>query len=196
MAPRTVVRDTDLLTGIRVHESDESRPYIIRVRGRTAKQSEGGVFLSGDDQTRRLMFVFKPPGWKRLGGIVKHVVYTNQAFKKIDNCKFGAYYIALQGLLEAFKATCQLPAYPAGEDEDSSQDPPPRFGLELDTHLAVYDVGTGLSTRLWLSDIQTEFRQAEQGARFSQSVGGTLVDTPEVQRMVTLIDETPDGRNG
>jgi hypothetical protein len=187
-SPRATIRDTDLLTGIRAKDSDEPRAYIIRVRGRTAKEKAGGEPLA-TERTKRLMYVFKPPGWTRLGGIVKHQVTTRQHLKTIDGCKFGCYLIALGQLLEASKATCGFPAFPAHEDETSTRRIKPRHGVELDTHVAVFDIGTGLTTRLWLSELTTEFRRAEQGSHFTQSVGGTLVDTPEVRKMVTILNE-------
>lgn len=173
-APRATVRDTDLLTAIETKETDEPRAYIIRVRGKTAKENKGGVVLSGD-RTKRLMYTYRPPWWRRLGGIVKHVVFTNNGFRSVDDCKFGCYFIALQEALQADKATCQLPILTT---------------LELDSHLAVLDVGTGLVTRIWISERTLSFRKSEQPEN-SMSIGGALADTSDIRSIAAAIQDTP-----
>lgn len=182
---RAVARDTDLLEGIKTKDSDENKAYIIRVRGKTAKESKGGLPLSGD-RSKRLMFVYRPPWWRKLGGIVKHVVFTNNAFKTVDDCKFACYFIALQEALESDKGTCQIPILPGFEVDGA------RFGLDLDSHLSVRDVGTGLVTRLWISGLQLSFRQAEQ-PRNTMTVDGALADTRDIRTITQLIDKTPRG---
>jgi hypothetical protein len=183
--PRAFLRDTDLLTAIKTTDSDEPRAYIIRVRGRTAKEGEhSDIFqvLAGD-RTKRLMYVYKPPWWRKLGGIVKHVVYTNNAFKTIDDCRAACYFIALQEALEAEKGTFSFPALP-GWEADNGQ----RFGVELDSHAAVLDVGTGFAQRLYVTNRQSKFHSGEQ-ASFTMTVSGAWVDTPDMTEVCKLIRE-------
>lgn len=185
--PRAMVRDTDLLTDIKTTDSDEPRAYIIRVRGRTAKEGEkSDIFqpLSGDS-TKRLMAVYRPPWASRLGGIVKHVVYTNNAFKTFDDCRAATYFIALQEALEAEKGTFSFPALP-GWEADSGR----RFGVELDTHLAVHDVGTGFAQRLYVTNRQSKFHTGEE-ATFTMTVSGAWVDTPDMVEVTRLIRDIP-----
>lgn len=182
---RALVRDTDLLEDIQTKRTDEPLAYIIRVRGKKEKSSEGGEKIDGDREPR-LMYVYRPPWWRKLGGVVKHWVTTNNSFATKDQVKFAAWFVALQQALESDKATCGIPIYPEYECEGK------RFGLELDSHLAVYDVGTGLVTRLWISELQMRYRRAEQPENVL-SVGGALADSRDVRQICALINDTPRG---
>lgn len=178
LAPVAHVRDTDLLTGIQAKLTDEPLGYIIRVRGREGKLDEGGRLL-GSGTSRRIMFVYRPP-WtikNRLAGQIKHVVHSNPLFKTMEDCKFAAYYIALEEALKSATATIEIPGFP---------------GVELDQHVAVLDVGTGLATRIWIAERSTTFKLGEQTA-WSTSLGGALIDVPDVVDMTTVINAASRG---
>jgi hypothetical protein len=170
-APIVTVKDTDLLTAIQVHQTDEPLAYILRVRGRTTNT---GSTLGGDS-SKRIMFTFRPPWADRMGGMLKHVIHTNDLFRSVDDVKFGAYYIALQEALGSALATIEIPAYPF---------------IELDDHIELLDLGTGLSTRLNIRDRKTT-SVSGQKASWKMTLGGALVDIPDVQDMVAIINNTP-----
>lgn len=180
--PLATVTDQDLLTAIDVKFTNAPLAYIIRVRGR---ESRSGQELGGDP-ARRVMFTFRPP-WAltpsggipvaggpadRLAGIIKHVIKTMPMLRNVTECMFGAYFIALQEALEAYKATIEIPANPE---------------LSLDSHVVLKDLGTGLVTRLWISEWRTSSTGGEDAA-YTMSVGGALIDTPDVRAMVDIVD--------
>lgn len=168
--PQPIIQVTDemLLTEIKMHQTDDPLPYIIRVRGRESKNGQ----TLGSDPTRRIMFTYRPP-WSGtpLAGIIKHVVHTNPLFKRMDDCRFGAYYIALQAAIAANQATIEFPGYP---------------GVDLDDHIELMDLGTGLTTRLLVLQRDSSFRRGEQ-AKWTMTVSGVLVDVPDIQDVVAEI---------
>ncbi len=176
-SPKIVVTDRVMLNEIAVKESDESLSYIIRVRGRS---DPAGSSLGGESG-RRLMFTFRPP-WigtapayadGRLAGVLKHVIRINNLYKTIDDCRFGAYAIALQEALASILGTVEFPGYP---------------GVDLDDHILLEDLGTGLTTRLAIAERSSSFRYGEQ-SKWSTTVSGSLIDTPDIQAMVQVINE-------
>lgn len=171
IVPRGLVRDSNNLTGLQMKDTDQPRSYIIRARGKVTPEDEGGELIDGGRGIRRLMYVFKPPWWRRLGGVVTHLVFTNELFRTIDDCKAACFQAALTEALEAEKVTFETPGYP---------------GFELDTHAAVHDVGSGLAQRVWISELQSRFVQAEQRS-WVMTLGGALEDTPDIVYMKDLI---------
>lgn len=175
-APVAAVRDRDLLTGIRVKMTDEPLAYVIRVRGRLATDEETGAgYLIGGGSQRRVKFTYYPP-WarleNRLAGILKHVVHHDNKLTSTEDCEFACYYIALQEALEAITGSIEIPATPV---------------VELDSFVAVEDLGTGIFSRLWVASRSSEFTNGETRA-WTQSVGGTWVDTPDVIAMKDIIN--------
>jgi hypothetical protein len=171
-APQVTVRDTDLLTAIKVHQTDETLGYIIRMRGRIT--DIGGTALGGD-KSKRIMFTFRPPWADRMGGVLKHVILHNNLFNSLDDVKFGAYFVALQQALGSATAVIEIPAYPF---------------IELDDHVELLDLGTGLSTRLNIRDRKSTSVGGEK-AIWKMTLTGALVDVPDVQEMVDIINNTP-----
>ncbi len=176
-SPKLVVTDRVMLNEIAVKESDEPLSYIIRVRGRS---DPAGSTLGGESG-RRLMYTFRPP-WigtaplyadGRLAGVLKHVIRINNLYKTIDDCRFGAYAIALQQALASILGTVEFPGYP---------------GVDLDDHILLEDLGTGLTTRLAIAERSSSFRMGEQ-SKWSTTVSGSLIDTPDIQSMVQVINE-------
>jgi hypothetical protein len=96
-------------------------------------------------------------------------------FKTLDDCKFACYYLALQEAVAALTATVQIPAHPV---------------VQLDDHIEVVDLGTGVTSRLSVQQRQTQFTRSGEQTVWSMSLGGALVDTPDVQTIVRTINNT------
>lgn len=164
----TEVRGTDLLTGLRTKRSEETLPYIIRVRGKT---SRAGSTLGGDI-VRRIMAVYRPP-WTQdntLAGVIKHVTRTDNALRSLLECQIGAYLIAIAGCLKAFTATAEMPGAPF---------------VELDDQVGLMDTATGVNTRLWVVARTSRFQSGEKTSWVS-TLQGSLIDNPD---LIALIDE-------
>lgn len=167
--PIITVTDQQLLGEIKVHQTNEPLAYIIRVRGRESKNGQ----RLGSYPDRRIMFTYRPP-WSGtpMAGVIKHIVHTNHLFKRMDDCRFGAYYIALQQAIAANQATIEFPGYP---------------GVDLDDHIELMDLGTGLTTRLLVLKRDTTFHAGEQ-TKWVTTVQGVLVDVPDIQDVVATIE--------
>lgn len=177
--PIAEVKDIDLLTGIRLKISDAPLAYVIRMRGRAVKADEptaGTGFLFGGGDVRRVKFTYYPP-WardnNRLAGILKHVLHQDNKFETTEDCEFACYYTALQEALESVTGTIEAPGWP---------------GFDLDRFVMVNDLGTGLRTRLWISNIESEIRSGER-ASYKVTLSGSWVDTPDVVAMKAVINE-------
>lgn len=169
-SPAIEVRDTDLLTGLRTKRSEESLPYIIRVRGKTAR---AGTTLGGDT-SKRIMAVYRPP-WTEdntLGGVIKHVVHTDNALRTLLECEIACYLIAINGCLRAFTATAEIPAAPF---------------IELDHQVGLLDTATGLNTRLWVASRNSHFQSGERPA-WETTLQGALIDTEDLVELIAEID--------
>jgi hypothetical protein len=167
--PTITVTDQDLLLPIQVRQSNAPLAYIIRVRGRV---SSNGQTL-GSAKERRIMFTYRPP-WSGtpMAGVIKHVVLTNHLFKSADDLKFAAYYIALQEAIEANKATIEIPAFP---------------GVDIDDHVELRDLSTGITSRLAITQRDSEHQSGEQ-TKWTMTLSGALIDVPEVRDMVAVIE--------
>lgn len=182
--PVELVHEDKCLTGVTARFTDEPLAYNIRVRGRALKKKKGGRTLGADD-TPRIMYVYRPPWasdrrtgtyyggrptrWRtdndfRNGNIKKYVVHHEPKLRTIEECKIAAMFIAYREALESAQATIQFPGFPP---------------LQLDHQIGVFDTGTGLSTRIWIVAKQIEFQGGEQ-AYFTMSVGGSLIDLPDI----------------
>ncbi len=167
----TEVRGTDLLTGLRTKRSEESLPYIIRVRGKTKRT---GSTLGGDT-ARRIMAVYRPP-WTEdntLGGVIKHVTHTDPALRTLLECQIGAYFIAIAGCLKAFTATAEMPGAPF---------------IELDHQVGLMDTATGVNTRLWVVSRTTRFIAGERTS-WVTTLQGALIDNPDLIALIAEIDD-------
>jgi Tol biopolymer transport system component len=180
------VKDTDLLTAIDVKQTDEPLAYIIRMRGREAKK--GGSTLGGDS-TKRVTYVYRPP-WSgghttpvptagvrptshELGGVIRHVIHTDNMFKTVDDCKFACFYLALNEALAASTTTIQIPANP---------------GIQLDDHVELLDLGTGITSRLSVQQRSSGFVRSGEQTEWTMTLGGGLVDTPDITDVVLAIN--------
>jgi hypothetical protein len=171
------VRDSDLLTGIKVQISEEPLAWNIRVRGKETSNKKY-VQAVGGDTTRRIMAYYKPP-WTRAGrmaGVLKHVTHTYPELKTFDECLFAAYLIALGEALQAVTGVVQIPGNP---------------GLNLDDQIGVLDTATGMNTRMWISNRTSTFHLGEQ-ASWVMTVGGSFIDTPDITVLVREIDSASD----
>lgn len=174
--PVETIRDSELLTAVDVKQTDEPLSYIIRVRGRGTKR---GQPLGGSD-TRRVMFTFRPP-WAhqldepleddRMGGVLKHVIHTNNLFRDADDVKFGAYFIALQEAMASVTAVIEFPAWP---------------GVDLDDQLELLDLATGVTGRLLVTDRSSTFTRAGAQTTWRMTVSGALLDHPDFADMVAI----------
>jgi hypothetical protein len=180
-APVMYVDDNKLLNAVDVKHADESLAYIIRTRGRA---SSGGKKLGGDSQ-KRIMYVFRPP-WSyrltfpvsarpldQLAGIIKHLIHTDNMYKTKDDVKFAAYYIALNEALSALTASIQISGHP---------------GPQLDDHIALTDLGTGVTSRLSVQSRSSTYERSADRTSWAITIGGALVDEPDVAAMVKIIN--------
>lgn len=170
------IRDTELLTGIKVKVSEEPLAYIIRVRGKTADpgpRNRDGIKLGGD-KTLRIMAVYRPPWWERnrLAGVLKHVTHTDNALRNFDECLIACYLIALNEVLQHVTATVEIPSHP---------------GFNLDDQVGVLDTGTGMNTRLWITNRASTFHTGPQ-ASWKMTLGGSMIDTPDLRGLIHEID--------
>lgn len=157
-----IVRDTNLLTGIQAHITEEPLSHLIRIRGNANKK---GVKY-GADHTKRLMSEYRPP-WARSGRlahILKHFIHTDDRLKDQQSVDVFARLVAIREAMQAGTATIEVPGTP-------------QFGL--DDHIALVDVGTGFNTRLYVATRTTVFHRGVDSTTFKTTLGGSLLDTPD-----------------
>lgn len=154
------VRDTDMLTAVQAHFTEEPLGYIIRVRG--AADDKGAIL--GSDSTKKLMSVYKPPWWTRLAGIIKHVVTEMPRLEDQKSVDVAARLIAVQQALASATATIEIAGMP---------------GFELDGQVGLWDTATGLKTRLYIARTTSTFAAGKQ-ASWKATIGGALLDTPDI----------------
>lgn len=166
----TELSDSDLLTDIKAHRTEEPLGYIIRVRGKVTNK---GSTLGGST-TKRIMAVYRPP-WTQdntMAGIIKHVTITQNSLRTQTECLVACYLIAIQQILSAMTAAAEIPGYPP---------------LELDDQVGIYDQSTGLNTRLWVNAISTTMRTGASPS-WVTSFNGALIDTPDLVALIAEID--------
>lgn len=171
--PAGTLRDTEMLTAVQAKLTNEPLASIIRVRGAAATLKEGGRILGSDP--RKLMAVYRPP-WHlqgRTAGIIKHHITVNPRYKDQASVEMAARLIALQEALAAAAAQVQCPGTPQ---------------FQLDDTVGLMDEGTGLFTRLYVSNRTSRF-QAGKNASYVTTLGGALIDTPDVVAMKQEIRE-------
>lgn len=165
--------DTDMIGQLQVKASEESLPYIIRVRGKEASASAGGIGLGGD-KVRRIMFVYRPP-WtedNEMAGIIKHVVKYDPALRTDDEVKMGCYLIAAAAALAAYTGQLVVPGLPL---------------LELDDQVGVMDTATGTNSRLWISSLSDTFTRSKDETSWRTTVGGNLLDSQDLVDVIAAI---------
>lgn len=164
------LRDDQILTGVQAKVTEEPLSYIIRVRGRTASEKEGGQKLGGSEEgkTLRLMASYRPPWTRegRLAGIIKHRTVNRFDLKTEDECKFACFLVALYESLESITAVVEVPGTPE---------------FELDDQVSIIDEATGLNTRMWIARRTSEFTYSKSGNVWKTTLSGALIDTPDIQ---------------
>lgn len=179
-----MIRDTDLLGPIAPKFSSAALSDSIRVRGRTiAKERRIGLSRAqpadqsvesfytplGADRIRRFNYRYKPV-WARIENstsarLRKPTVHYDELIVNKYQAKVACLMIAIRQALEAWKGQVEFPFLPT---------------IHLDHQLGLYDTATATSTRLWVAKRQWEFQGGEQ-SRFAMTLGGSFIDTPEMQ---------------
>lgn len=170
------LNDNTMLTALQRKNSDESRPFIIRVRGKTQAASQGGQTLGGDN-VNRIMAVYTPPYafGDRAGGIVRHIIYHDDQLISYAMCLFGCYLIAISAALVIHTATVEIPGHPL---------------LELDDQVSVFDTPSGTDSRLWITHSEDTMTLG-QNTSWVQTLQGALMDTLDLYEI--LHGATPSG---
>jgi hypothetical protein len=170
--PRYVVSDSDTLTGIQPQFDDSGLAQSIRTRGKlkvTQKILEDPHYVPTGGTTERFGYNYRPV-WardneNRAAGIRKHEFHVDNTYSSNQDCKVACLLIAYRMTLEAAKASVQLPFFPP---------------VQLDSQFGIFDVGTGLSTRLWVVSRDWEFQSGAE-RNFTMTLGGSLLDVDIVE---------------
>lgn len=188
-----VVHEDQTLTGIDMKWTDEPLAFNIRVRGRRTERKAQAVAVAdvepvggpnrgfgrtlGSDRVKRWMYVYQPPwsrgafrsgqdgGDYRNGNIKKYVVHHDSKLASLAECKVAALLIAYREAMEAGQAQFEAPCMPT---------------MFLDHQCALFDTGTGLSTRLYIASRQISWKGGEN-AEFKMALGGPLLDLPDIR---------------
>jgi hypothetical protein len=173
--PVEEVRDDQLLTQFSWQHTDEPLAGIIRVRGKALPRSQGGRTLGKGDAAvpAAVMAVYRPP-WHRFerdARLIKHVVHTEPLYTTQYQCAIAARQIALQEALGANSGQFEIPGHP---------------GLEVDDIVGLVDRATGINSRVGIASLQSTFTRTRDSIDWKQTVGVTLLDTPDV---VQVVDE-------
>lgn len=187
------IHEDQTLTGIEMKSTDEPMAFNIRVRGRRTQkklaltaiadaqpatgQNRGVGRTLGAEKVKRFMYVYQPPwsrgafkagedgGDYRNGNIKKYVVHHDSKLLSLQECKVAALFIAYREAMEAVQAQFEAPALPS---------------IFLDHQCALFDTGTGLSTRMYVATRQLSFTAGEEG-EFKMALGGPLLDLPDIK---------------
>lgn len=179
------IADRDLLTGIKLHFSDDPLSSIIRVRGKLASAKNGGVELGGGVQPgsrsdRRVQAEYRPP-WAqgrrtdgedqpidRTAGVVKHVVHIENQYRSEYECKVACVFIAAAEALASATGVVECAGFP---------------GVMIDDAIMVTDTGTGANTRLYLAQKTVTFDAGAQ-TKWVMSLQGALLDTADTRNLL------------
>jgi hypothetical protein len=165
--PLRSIRHTDLLTGLSTKFTDEPLSYLIIIRGKQVKREDGGVpHRYGGDPVPRYDYRYYPPWTKtgRMVGFLKYFIRTYKFARSVQECEMACYLTALQEALKSATAIAQIPGNPE---------------FCLDDHVYLVDEATGTATRLWVASRQSTFRTGKN-ASWVMSLGGSLIDTPDI----------------
>lgn len=180
--PRATITDRSLLTAIDMKHTSEPLRAVIRTYGTSGVPPSGAAAgITGE----RLVATFRPPWAGRLAGVLKQLSYKDELFSSHGDLRNAAYFIALQEALESIQATIEIPGFP---------------GIEIDDHIELLDLGTGLSTRMAIEHRSSSMVSGEH-AKWTMTLGGPLIDTPDVVGIVNIINgvaapEVEDGEWG
>lgn len=173
---RYLIRDEDLLTDIQPHFSNEPLSDSVRVRGTTVakakKRKNPNIHPLGADRTRRYQYSYRPvwarSGRRRFGNIRKPVVHYDEQVDSVFEAKIACLLIAFRESLEASQVQFDCRFFPP---------------IYIDHQVVVEDASTALFTRLWVASRSWEWHGGESAA-FSMSLGGALLDVPDVTETV------------
>lgn len=174
--PLEEFNEDQVLQDIEPHFTTSTLAYNIRVRGKALSKKNGGRQLGGDKR-HRIMYVYNPP-WSRNetypdgtgqgeymnANLKNYVVHHDNLLDTQEKCKVAALFIAYREALEAYKATTEVPFLPS---------------INMDSQVAIKDISTGMSTRLWVTTRSYELRTGSDPS-FKLSIGGSCIDAPDV----------------
>lgn len=211
-ASKTVVniRGQDYLTDHKPVLSNTNDRYIIRVRG--VINQKVGRYLDnpangGDtssDTAKRLTFQYWPPWMPQMAGVIKQLTYYNVGsqgvlgFTSQKDCVMACVLIAYQIALGRWTDTAECPGLPA---------------VGLDSFVYVTDQGTGVASRLYVTNRQSTMAVGGDGTTSVNSgygsggasgnneliwgtqIGGSLIDNPETDHVVSDFHRAQQGKS-
>jgi hypothetical protein len=175
---RYTVKDDNVITGIQPQFTGAPLAQSIRVRGKLISSwkalKDPNYVPKPNDNVGRFFYNYRPV-WARGGsaaaghgaaGLRKHEFHTDPLISSNYECKVACLLIAFRMALQASACTVQVPFFPP---------------INLDQQLAVYDEGTGLSSRIWVATRDWEYVGGEE-RRFAMTLGGSLLDIDIVEQ--------------
>lgn len=175
---RYTVKDSNVITGIQPQFSDAGLAQSVRVRGKLISSwkaiQDPNYVPKRNDNVGRFFYNYRPV-WARGGnaqaghgaaGLRKHEFHTDQLITSNYECKVACLLIAFRMALASRACSVQVPFFPP---------------IDLDQQIAIYDEGTGISTRIWIASRDWEYVGGEE-RRFSMTLGGSMLDIEIVEK--------------
>lgn len=172
--PRYSIRDDQTLTGIQPQFDESGLAQSIRARGKLIAewkaQQDPNYVPPVNGNLGRFFYNYRPV-WARenehrAAGLRKHEFHTDQTYASNQDCKVACLLIAFRMALEAAKAAVQVPLFPP---------------INLDHQLQVFDLASGISSRIWVVSRDWEYVGGEE-RKFNMTLGGSLLDVDIVER--------------
>lgn len=157
------VRDTDLLENVKVKWSNKQERTHIIVRGKLLKKGKGGEKADGDPNYRA-SFHYTPPWAFRNAAVLRHLVHYDPKYITKADCAVACYLISLQIALSICTAIVAIPGTPH---------------IGLDTLVSLTDHGTGLYSRMYVSNKRRVMTIGED-TKYQMEIGGSIIDTPDM----------------
>jgi len=164
------LRETNLLTSAEATFDANVLPQSIRVRGKAvgAKEKSTDIHPLGADPTFRYQYSYRPV-WARGGSsgqahLRRHELHYDYLLRSVYECKIACLFIAFRAALESAKAEIEIPLWPL---------------IQLDHQVLLFDTGTGLSSRLWVTNRSWNYSSGEK-VEFKMNLGGALLDINDV----------------
>lgn len=172
------ITSADVVTGDQGKYNAADLPVNIRYRGTIDKRGYSDV----EERARRFEYLYRPP-WSsqrqgahvdRTSGILRHEVNTDPNLLSTTQCAVACVLLAVNYALATFTASVQTPGYP---------------GAEVNKQVAVIDKPSGINSRIWVTDLQTEWKMTEKATTYVTTWTGPLLDTLDMQQ---LLDDLAD----
>lgn len=191
------IRDKHMLTDLKPQHDNKDDRHIIRVRGKVNNKlgmmiNQGIGSTAAQDTFKRITFVYFPPWAWRMAGVLKALTYYNVGdngvlgFQTERECAVACLLIAVQIGLARDTATLQTAGHP---------------GIGLDSFAFVTDEGTGVASRLYVSNRKSTMSIGGDGTSQQKSpygtsassqndllwateLGGSLCDNGEMEEVV------------